>query len=62
MRIDVDLDLCELHGQCVAVAPDLFRFDDDGELEFTVDVPAGQEASAEEAAALCPTGAIALAP
>ena len=34
MKVRVDRDLCDLHGQCVFAAPELFRFDDDGELQY----------------------------
>lgn len=58
MKIHVDRDVCDLHGQCVFAAPDLFRFDEQGELEYVEEVPAGQEAKARTAAGVCPTGAI----
>ena len=58
MKIHVDRDVCDLHGQCVFSAPDLFRFDDRGELEYVEDVPEGQEGKARTAAGVCPTGAI----
>lgn len=34
MKLVVDLNACENHGQCTYVAPDLFALDDDGELAF----------------------------
>ena len=58
MKIHVDRDVCDLHGQCVFAAPDLFRFDEQGELEYVEEVPARQEAKARTAAGVCPTGAI----
>lgn len=60
MKIKVDKDICALHGQCVYTAPELFRFDDAGELEYEEDVPAGLEAKARAAAAICPARAIEL--
>ncbi len=30
MRIRVDTDLCQGHGRCYALAPDVFDADDDG--------------------------------
>jgi ferredoxin len=60
MRIIVDAGVCDLHGQCVFVAPQLFHFDDQGELGYTVDVPADLERQAREALAVCPTNAIEL--
>ena len=41
MRITVDREICDLHGQCVFAAPELFRFRDDGELEHEEE--AGEE-------------------
>ena len=60
MRITVDREICDLHGQCVFAAPELFRFRDDGELEHEEE--AGEElvAAARRAASLCPTSAIEL--
>jgi ferredoxin len=60
MRISVDTDVCDLHGQCVFVAPQLFRFEDDGELAYTVSAPPDLERQAREAVAVCPTNAITL--
>lgn len=60
MRIDVDHETCDLHGQCVFTAPEVFRFDDDGELEYVADVPAELEPKVRAAATVCPTGAIEL--
>jgi ferredoxin len=60
MRVHVDRDLCDLHGQCVFAAPDVFRFDTDGELQYVADVDESRRAQAEEAATLCPAMAIEL--
>jgi len=60
MRLVVDRDVCDLHGQCVFTAPALFRFDEAGQLEFTAEVPVGAEANASAAVSVCPTGAITL--
>ncbi|HET8673193.1 MAG TPA: ferredoxin [Thermoleophilaceae bacterium] len=62
MRITVDRDICDLHGQCVLTAPDIFRFDDDGELQYLPEVDGGLAAAAESAASVCPTGAIEIEP
>jgi ferredoxin len=37
MRITVDRNACEGHGQCAAVAPDLFHLDDGDDLHLTYD-------------------------
>lgn len=66
MRVSVDLNKCQDHGQCVYAAPDLFALDENGRLalrsqatdEYEAEV---DEASAEElreAADVCPLQAI----
>jgi ferredoxin len=62
MRITVDRDVCDLHGQCVLTAPEIFRFDDDGELQYLPEVDDELGARAEAAASVCPTGAIEIRP
>lgn len=61
MKIRVDHDLCDLHGQCVFTAPELFRFDEAGELEHVEEVEGDAVAAARRAASVCPTGAIEVA-
>ncbi|HLR93882.1 MAG TPA: ferredoxin [Jiangellaceae bacterium] len=60
MRIDLDSTLCDAHGQCVIVAPDLFDLgDDDDVATVTNPCPAGHLLGQAQAAAdACPTGAI----
>ena len=58
MKIHVDESLCDLHGQCVFAAPEVFRFDDDGELQYTAEVSGDLAAKAEAAALVCPAAAI----
>jgi ferredoxin len=60
VRVSVDRDLCDLHGQCVFTAPELFRFRDDGELEHEEAVRDDQVPAARRAASVCPTAAIEL--
>jgi ferredoxin len=62
MKIHVDRDICDLHGQCVLSAPDVFSFDDDGELQYLPEVSSELAARAEAAASVCPTGAIEIEP
>jgi ferredoxin len=62
VRIHVDRDVCDLHGQCVLSAPDIFRFDDDGELQYLPEVNGELSARAEAAASICPTAAIEIEP
>ena len=62
MRIIVDRDVCDLHGQCVLTAPDEFNFDDDGELQYLPEVDGELAARVEAAASICPTAAIEIEP
>jgi ferredoxin len=62
MKIHVDRDLCDLHGQCVLTAPEIFSFDDDGELQYLPEVNSELATKAEAAASVCPTAAIEVGP
>jgi ferredoxin len=65
VRITVDGRECMGHGRCYQLAPDLLTCDDEGYVTIrdqTIDVPEDQVEAAEEAAATCPEGAIALIP
>ncbi len=57
MKIKVDAKLCELHGQCAFVAPELFRIDGEN-LVHEESVPAPLEQKARNAAKVCPQQAI----
>ena len=68
MRVSVDLNKCNDHGQCVFSAPAVFRLDDGGKLSLRRETTAGVYVSAElddslagdveEAADACPLQAI----
>lgn len=59
MRVEVDPNICEGHGQCNVVAPDVYELDDDGYcLINKPEVPAHLETQAEEGAFACPVQAI----
>ncbi len=61
MKVAVDPERCQGHGQCNLACPELFLSDDQGFARLATDeVPAGLEARAERAARGCPEGAIAL--
>lgn len=61
MRVVVDWDLCEAHGQCEFAAPKVFTIDDDGDLEVLDETPPGNErANVELAVRRCPTRALRL--
>jgi ferredoxin len=59
MKIEVDLKRCELHGQCVFVAPELFGIEGET-LVFKTDVPEEFRQKAMTAAKVCPQLAIKL--
>jgi len=64
MRVTIDAKLCEGHGRCYALAPDVFAADDDGHGEVvlrTLDTPELQ-AAAETAMRNCPETAIEITP
>jgi ferredoxin len=59
VRVEVDLNICEGHGQCNAVAPEIYDLDDGGYcLIRNPEVPPGREPQAEEGARACPVQAI----
>lgn len=60
VRIVVDREVCESHGQCVHTAPEVFDLDDDGAVVHPGEVPGSDRAAVEAAAAACPVRAITL--
>ncbi|GAA1365008.1 ferredoxin [Brevibacterium luteolum] len=58
MKVNVDRTLCENHGQCTIAAPDVFRLDDDGVLQYTEEFSEDQLDEVEEAIDVCPVQAI----
>lgn len=62
MRIEADTDICIGAGQCVMTAPELFdQHDEDGVVIVLRPEPdPADEASARQAVALCPSGALRL--
>lgn len=61
MIVSVDLNLCESHGECVFLAPDVFEFGEDGVLQFREQPDESRREACEEAAAACPVQAITVA-
>ncbi|WP_433598323.1 ferredoxin [Nocardia sp. CA-135953] len=59
MRVTVDLDVCDGHGQCVFAAPGIFQFDEAGDLLYEPNPDDVDRAEIELAARLCPVQAIA---
>lgn len=61
MKITVDHELCQGHGQCAEVANDLFEIRDDGVAHQLRDaVSADEIGRAGQAALRCPADAISL--
>ena len=58
MKITVDLDKCQDHGQCAIAAPVVFRMNDEGKLEYETSVDDSYLDEVEEAADVCPVQAI----
>ena len=59
LKVTVDRDVCQNHGQCVFAAPQVFELDDEGELVVLDDEPdESLRAAVEEAVDVCPTRAI----
>ena len=59
MRINVDWDLCEAHGQCEFAAPEVFTINDEGDLEVLDETPDdSQRSNVEQAVRRCPTRAL----
>jgi ferredoxin len=61
IRVYVDLDLCQSHGECVFAAPDVFELDDDDVLKWEDEVDESKRAELEVAVNVCPMMAIRLA-
>lgn len=58
MRVTVDLDLCQDHGQCAIAAPVVFQMNDDGKLVYDGTPDDSQRFEVEQAADVCPVQAI----
>ncbi|MCX4531841.1 ferredoxin [Streptomyces sp. NPDC002596] len=58
MKVVVDMNKCQDHGQCVFSAPDVFQLDDNGRLAYVSDPDDALRDEVEEAADVCPLQAI----
>ena len=59
MKVKIDPKLCELHGQCAFVSPELFRIENDT-VVYDENVPRELEEKARKAAKVCPQLAISI--
>jgi ferredoxin len=61
MRVVVDFDVCASTGACMQVCPEVFEVRSDGYLYILQEEPAEElRDRVEQAAELCPTGAISI--
>ncbi|WP_181800988.1 ferredoxin [Streptomyces shenzhenensis] len=58
VKVTVDMNLCESHGQCVFAAPEVFSFDDDDRLVHDAEPDPARYDEVVRAAAACPVRAI----
>ena len=60
MRVIVDLDVCQAHGDCVVAAPDIFDLGEEDDVVTVLIPEPGEElrSAAERAVQDCPVSAI----
>ena len=58
MKVRVDMNLCQSHGQCEAVAPEVFELGDDDVLRWKEVADEALRAKVEAAVDACPMTAI----
>ena len=58
IKVHVDMNLCQSHGECAYVAPDIFELGDDDVLVWKEDVDPSLREQAQAAADACPMLAI----
>ena len=57
-KVHVDMNLCQSHGECAYVAPEIFELGDDDVLRWKEEVDPSLREKAVEAADVCPMAAI----
>jgi ferredoxin len=60
IKVLVDMNLCQSHGECVHAAPGVFELGDDDVLRWEDEVDESRRAELEEAVNVCPMLAIRL--
>ena len=60
MKVIVDSGRCELHGECMMAAPDVFAIEDDADSVTVLNAQPDEHlrSAVEEAAMMCPVAAI----
>jgi ferredoxin len=60
MKVIVDLERCEYHGQCAIAAPEVFDLKDESTLVWEAQPDASLRDDVEAAVDVCPTQAISI--
>jgi ferredoxin len=60
VRVDVDMDLCQSHGECAFAAPEVFELGEDDVLKWVEHPDESQRDAVEQAVLVCPVAAISL--
>jgi ferredoxin len=58
VKVHVDMNLCQSHGECAYAAPEVFELGDDDVLVWKEDVDDSLRERVEEAVQVCPVQAI----
>jgi ferredoxin len=58
MKVHVDMNLCQSHGECAFVAPEVFELGDDDVLVWKEDVGEELREKVQQAVEACPMMAI----
>ena len=58
ITINIDMDSCQNYGQCQFEAEDIFQLDEDGNIQYTKEVPDDRQEDVENAVDVCPMQAI----
>ena len=61
MKIEINMDLCDSHGQCVFAAPEVFAFDDNDYVVYAATPDDTQHEAVARAISTCPVRAIRMA-
>jgi ferredoxin len=61
VKIEIDMDLCDSHGQCVFAAPEVFSFDENDYVVYDATPDDTQHEAVARAIATCPVRAIRMA-
>jgi ferredoxin len=63
MRVTIKPGVCQGHARCAALAPHIFKLDDEGFIEpGEIEAPPGEEAIARRGVRACPERALEIKP